>query len=47
LQTPEIEEKDKKYLRSMKEWEAERKELLEKRRQEEAAEKERKEEVEM
>jgi hypothetical protein len=41
-----IKEEDKKYLRSMKEWEAERKESLEKRRQDEAAEKERKEEVE-
>ncbi|RLN16662.1 uncharacterized protein C2845_PM02G14780 [Panicum miliaceum] len=30
----EIKEEDKKYLRSMKEWDAERKELLEKRRQE-------------
>jgi sulfur relay (sulfurtransferase) DsrC/TusE family protein len=43
---PEIKEDDKKYLHSMKEWNAERKELLKKRHEEEAAEKERKEEVE-
>jgi hypothetical protein len=42
----EINEEDKEYLRRMKQWDAERKEILEKRHQEEAAEKERKEEVE-
>jgi hypothetical protein len=40
-----IKEEDKEYLRSMKQWDAERKELLEKRRQDEAAEKEHKEEI--
>jgi hypothetical protein len=40
----EIKEEDKEYLRSMKQWDAERKELLEKRRQDKGAEKERKEE---
>ncbi|XP_066355742.1 uncharacterized protein [Miscanthus floridulus] len=43
----EIKEKDMLYLGKLKEWEAERKELLEKRRQEEAVEKERAEEAEM
>jgi hypothetical protein len=38
----EIEEEDTKYLHRMKEWVAERTELLEKRRQEKVAEKERK-----
>ncbi|KAG2582221.1 hypothetical protein PVAP13_6KG198735 [Panicum virgatum] len=42
----EIKEEDKKYLELCKKWEAERLERLEKRRQEEAAEKERKQEME-
>ena len=42
----ETKKKDKEYLRRMKEWDVERKELLEKRHKEEAAEKERQEEVE-
>jgi hypothetical protein len=42
----EIKEEDKEYLCSMKEWDMERKELLEKRCQEEATEQECKEEVE-
>jgi hypothetical protein len=42
----EIKEEDKEYLRRMKEWVTEWKELLEQRRQEEAAEKEWKEELE-
>jgi hypothetical protein len=42
----EITEEDKEHLRRVKECDAERKELLEKRRQEKATEKERKEEME-
>jgi hypothetical protein len=42
----EIKEEDKEYLCRMKAWDAERKELLEQRRQEEAVEKEWKEELE-
>jgi hypothetical protein len=36
-----IKEENKEYLRRIKEWDTERKELLEQRRQEEVAEKER------
>jgi hypothetical protein len=42
----EIKEEDKEYLRRMKEWDTEWKELLEQRRREEATEKEQKEELE-
>jgi hypothetical protein len=42
----EIKEEDKEYWCRMKEWNTERKELLEQRRQKVAAEKERKEELE-
>jgi hypothetical protein len=42
----EIKEEDKEHLQRIKEWDAERKELLEKRYQEEATEKERKEKME-
>ena len=42
----EIKELDKQRLEGMKEWDAERLEILEKRRKEEAAEKEHKEEEE-
>jgi hypothetical protein len=42
----EIKEEDKEYLRRMKAWDTEQKELLEQRRQKKAAEKERKEELE-
>jgi vacuolar-type H+-ATPase subunit I/STV1 len=42
----EIKESDKRLLQGLKEWDAERLEILEKRRKEEAAEKEHKEEEE-
>jgi vacuolar-type H+-ATPase subunit I/STV1 len=42
----EIKESDKRLLQGLKEWDAERLEILEKRRREEAAEKEHKEEEE-